>query len=55
MTYAVKRNTKCQAWELGSGSGTEQEMISQGRICAHPNGVYEIFSLEAHGEKGQRW
>ena len=53
MTYAVKHNTRCQAWELGRGSGMEREMISQGRICVHPNGVYEIFSLEAHGEKGQ--
>lgn len=53
MTYAIKHNTKCQAWELGSGSEMEQSMISQGRICAHPNGVYEIFSLEAQDGKGQ--
>lgn len=53
MTYAIKHNTKCQAWELGSGSEMEQSLISQGRICTHPNGVYEIFSLEAQDGKGQ--
>lgn len=53
MPYAIKKNTRCQAWELGSGSEMERSMISQGRICVHLVGAYEIFSLEAHGGKGQ--
>ena len=28
-------------------------MIGQGKICAHSDGTYEVFSMEAHGEKGQ--
>ena len=51
--YAIKINTKCQAWELGSGSKMEREMISKGKICLHPDNTYEIFSLEAQGGKGQ--
>ena len=54
MTYAIKRNTRCQAWELGKGTEMEQSMINHGKICVHPNGMYEILSLEAHGEKGNR-
>lgn len=54
MAYAIKRNTRCQAWELGGGSEMEQSMISQGRMCVRPDGTYEIFSLEAHGGKGNR-
>ena len=53
MPYAIKKNTRCQAWELGSGSEMERSMISQGRMCVRPDGTYEIFSLEAHGGKGQ--
>ena len=53
MAYAIKRNTKCQAWELGSGSEMEKSMIGQGKICVHSDGTYEVFSMEAHGEKGQ--
>lgn len=51
--YAIKINTKCQAWELGSGSKMEREMISKGKICLHPDNTYEIFSLEAQGGEGQ--
>ena len=39
MTYAIKRNMSCQAWELGRGSGMEREMISQGRSYVYLEGV----------------
>ncbi|MCR4598703.1 MAG: hypothetical protein K5678_06695 [Acetatifactor sp.] len=38
MTYAIKRNTRCQAWELGSGSEIERSMIF------HPENPDRYFS-----------
>ena len=53
MPYAIKTVTKMRAWELGTGSGMEKEMILCGKIIAHPDGTYELFSLEATEGKGQ--
>ena len=53
MAYAVKESSRIQAWELGVGSEMEQEMIRCGKIVARPGGIYEIFSREAVGKKGQ--
>ena len=44
MTYAIKRNMSCQAWELGRGSGMEREMISQGRSYVYLEGVVCVTS-----------
>lgn len=52
-SYAIKKNTKRQAWEFGAGSDMEQKMISSERIVRHPNGLYEVFSKEATEGKGQ--
>ena len=52
-SYAIKKNTKRQAWEFGAGSDMEQKMISSERIIRHPNGLYEVFSKEATEGKGQ--
>ncbi len=53
MAYAVKESSRIRAWELGAGSGMEQEMIRCGRIVSRPGGIYEIFSREATGKTGQ--
>ena len=53
MAYAVKESSRVQAWELGSGSVMEQEMIRCGKIVARPGGIYEVFSREATGKTGQ--
>ena len=53
MAYAVKMERKVQAWELGAGSEKEQEMIRRGKIRAHPDGTYELFSQETSEGKGQ--
>ena len=53
MAFAVKTVTRVQAWELGAGSGMEAEMIRRGKIVAHPDGAYEIFTLETKDGKGQ--
>lgn len=52
-SYAIKQNTKRQAWEFGAGSDMEQKMIHTERIIKHPNGTYEVFSKEATEGKGQ--
>ena len=53
MAYAVKINTKRQAWELGAGSAMELEMIKQGRIHPNSDDTYEIFTKEATKGKGE--
>lgn len=53
MAYAVKESSRIRAWELGAGSVTEQEMIRCGKIVPRPGGIYEIFSRETKGKKGQ--
>ena len=53
MAYAVKEASRIQAWELGSGSVMEQEMIRCRKIVPRPGGIYEIFSREATGKTGQ--
>ena len=52
MAYAVKESSRVQAWEIGSGSVMEQEMIRCGKIVARPGGIYEVFSREATGNSG---
>ena len=47
MAFAVKTATRVRAWELGAGSDMEKEMIRAGKIIAHPDGVYEVFSQES--------
>ena len=53
MAYAVKINTKRQAWELGAGSAMEQEMLERGKIRPNPDDTYEIFTKEASKDKGE--
>ena len=53
MPYAIKTNNRIQAWELGSGSAMEQEMIRRGKIVPRPDGAWEIFSQEATEGSGQ--
>ena len=53
MAYAIKENARVQAWELGTGSAMEQEMICLGKIIARPDGVYEVFSQEATNGRGE--
>ncbi|MCR4558253.1 MAG: hypothetical protein K5779_10580 [Saccharofermentans sp.] len=51
--YAVKKVTKRQAWELGSCSDMENEMIQRGKIAVLSDGSYEVFSMEASEGKGE--
>lgn len=51
--YAIKENTKRQAWEFGAGSDMEKQLIGTGRLIAHPDGSYEVFTKEATEGKGQ--
>ena len=50
---ALKTNCLVQAWELGAGTDMEREMTASGKIIAHPDGSYELFSREASEGKGQ--
>ena len=52
-SYAIKKNTKRQAWELGAGSDMEKQLIENGKLIAHPDGIYEVFTKEATEGKGQ--
>ena len=52
-SYAIKKNTKRQAWELGAGSDMEKQLIETGKLVAHPDGIYEVFTKEATEGKGQ--
>ena len=53
MAFAVKTVTQVRAWELGAGSETEKEMLRCGKIIAHPDGMYELFTEESAEGKGQ--
>lgn len=53
MTFAIKTTTQVQAWELGAGSEKEKEMSRDGKIIAHSDGTFEVFTKEATGTKGQ--
>lgn len=53
MAFAIKVETRARAWELGTDSAMEQEMVRLGKIAVRPGGIYEVFSLEAREEKGQ--
>lgn len=54
MPFAVKTAARVRAWELGAGSGMEKEMIRCGKIVEHPDGTFELFTLEATEGKGQK-
>ena len=51
--YAIKENTKRQSWEFGMGSDMEKQLILSGKLIAHPDGSYEVFTKEATEGKGQ--
>ena len=53
MTFAIKTSTQVQAWELGTGSKKEKEMLRDGKIIAHSDGTFEVFTKEAMRNKGQ--
>lgn len=53
MAFAVKTVTRVRAWELGAGSDQEKKMLLSGKIIAHPDGMYELFTQEATEGKGQ--
>lgn len=54
MRLAIKKKTKTvQAWQLGSGSKMEEELISQRKIIFHPPANYEIFAQEASNGTGE--
>ena len=53
MIYVRKKNVRVQAWELGTGSETEQRMIRTRKMIRHPDGTYEVFSQECRNGKGQ--
>jgi hypothetical protein len=53
MRTAQKNNVPVRAWQLGTGSDKEKELISEGKIILRPDGVYELFSTEAQGQRGQ--
>ncbi len=53
MAFAVKTVTQVRAWELGAGSEAEKEMLRCGKIIAHPDGIYELFTEESTEGKGQ--
>ena len=53
MAFAIKTTTQVQAWELGAGSDMEKEMLRNGKIIAHADGSFEVFTKEATGNKGQ--
>ena len=48
-----KKPVRLQAWQLGAGDAKEAEMIAAGKIKLREDGSYELFSMEALGEKGQ--
>ncbi|MBR4914671.1 MAG: hypothetical protein IKZ42_05290 [Clostridiales bacterium] len=52
-SYAIKKNTKRQAWELGKGSDMEKKLIETGKLVARDGGIYEVFTREATEGKGQ--
>ena len=52
-SYAIKKNTKRQAWELGKGSDMEKQLIRTGKLVAREGGIYEVFTREATEGKGQ--
>ena len=53
MAFAVKTTPRVQAWEFGAGSGMEQELVRSGKVVAHADGTFEIFTLESTEGKGQ--
>ena len=53
MAFAVKTVTQVRAWELGAGSEKEKEMLRCGKIIAHPDGIFELFTEESAEGKGQ--
>jgi len=51
--YVQKKAVRIQAWQLGAHTEKEAELIKSGKIKLREDGTYELFSLEATGEKGE--
>lgn len=53
MIVQKKNGKRIRAYQLGTGSAMEKQMISEGKIIACVDGSYELFSREARqqGEK----
>ena len=51
--YVQKKSVRLQAWQLGTQSEKEMELIRCGKIKRRADGDYELFSQEATGETGQ--
>lgn len=51
--YVQKMSVHVQAWQLGTQSKKEIEMIRCGKIKHRTDGNYELFSQEATGKTGQ--
>ena len=53
MIVQKKHGKTVRAYELGAGTEAEQRMMAEGKLLAHPDGSYELFSQET-GEHGER-
>ena len=54
MKYAIKTKRKTvYAYQLGAGTDMEKQLIAEGSIRRHPDGTYELFSLESINGTGE--
>lgn len=55
MIVQKKHGKTVEAYELGANTQAERRMIEEGKIIAHADGSYELFSQETdeHGERAQ--
>lgn len=55
MIVQKKHGKTVRAYELGAGTEAEQRMMAEGKLLAHPDGSYELFSQETdeHGERAK--
>ncbi len=53
MRKAQKKAASLQAWQLGSGSPMEKEMIAQGKMKHLADGTYELITRETPDGKGE--
>lgn len=54
MKYAIKRaRRRIRAYQLGSGSAMEQQLLREGCIRQRADGTYELFSQEAVNGQGE--
>ena len=56
MTKYVRKTEgkEVRAYQLGSNSFAEEGMKAVGKIVSKGNGIYEIFSQECRGDKGEK-